>query len=232
MNSVKVLCTALSASAIIHAAFLGYSLILPGHESQTANNELVRIEEFQLEKAPVSPSLPVVPKKEIVTPKKTKPAPRHEKKAMPQRSFSEFQRMMEEKIQKQLQELKQMEAPPEPPSPAVSAMTSAELLNDPVKGKVFLSYFSRVKKKIQDTVYQKTAHDLYGQGSVSLVFVLNAEGKLEKVRILSKETQADEMMQALAVKCLRESAPFGPFPKDLGSSRVAFNITIFFDGGR
>ena len=37
-------------------------------------------------------------------------------------------------------------------------------------------------------------------------------------------------MKELAVRCIRDSAPFGNFPKDLGPRHIYFNITIFFDG--
>ena len=107
-------------------------------------------------------------------------------------------------------------------------MTSAELLNDPQKGKIFLGYFSQVKKKIQNTVYQR-AKNVYGRGSVCLGFVLDKHGDLKRVSVIEKGTDADEAMRELAKQCLQESAPFGDFPKNLGPGRIAFNITIFFD---
>jgi hypothetical protein len=48
--------------------------------------------------------------------------------------------------------------------------------------------------------------------------------------VASKDEPTDEVLEQLAVQCLRESAPFGSFPSDLGSQKIAFNVTIFFDG--
>ena len=110
-------------------------------------------------------------------------------------------------------------------------MTSAELLSDPQKGGLFLAYFGKVKKKIQTMVYQKAGRNLYGRGTVCVGFVLNAAGQLEKAAVLQKGTEADETMKDLALQCIRDSAPFGGFPKDLGTGSIVFNITIFFDGG-
>ena len=155
------------------------------------------------------PYLPLVPHKKA----KGIPVPRVQKPAPSEGASNKFQKMMEE-----------------PPARVSSSMTTAELLADPSKGKIFLSYFGELKKKIQGAVYQKAGRHVYTRGSVCLAFVLNAKGHLEKVAVLPKGTHADEAMKELAVQCLRESAPFGSFPKDLGLDRISFNITIFFDG--
>ena len=133
---------------------------------------------------------------------------------------TDFQKKIDKKIKKQVSQLRHLS----------SSMTSAELMADPVQGKIFVGYFSEVKKKIQNTVFQTAGRNLNGRGTVCLGFLLNAEGRLEQLTVLTKGTEADESLKELAVKCIQDSAPFGSFPKELGLQRIFFNITIFFDG--
>jgi outer membrane biosynthesis protein TonB len=122
--------------------------------------------------------------------------------------------------------------PPAAPTPAKKdrPKSSAEMMADPQKGRIFISYFSEVKKKIQKTLVDRFSRRYSGKGSVTLGFVLSSQGFVEKVAVLPKGTEGDEGLQDLAIQCLRESAPFGVFPPGLGSDRIAFNVTIFFDG--
>ena len=166
-----------------------------------------------------APATPVVRKKV-----KGIPVPR-----APRVETSDFQKIVDEKIKKQLSQIKRLETPVYQ-THISSSMTSAELIADPVKGSIFVGYFGQVKKKIQNTVFQKAGRNLYGRGNVCLGFVLGADGKLEHLTVLSKGTDADDSMKELAVQCIKDSAPFGDFPKDLGPRHIYFNITIFFDG--
>ena len=106
--------------------------------------------------------------------------------------------------------------------------SSAEMLADPKKGKIFVEYFTEVRQKIQETLSQRYARRYSVRGGVALGFVLNSQGFLEKVSVLTKGTDGDPRLQELAVQCLREAAPFGDFPPELGSDRIAFNVTLFF----
>ncbi len=118
--------------------------------------------------------------------------------------------------------------PPAAAVPVAKTKTSAELIADPQKGKVFVSYFSLVKEKIH-----KTLRDHYGasgveSGSVCLYFVLNSSGKLQKGVVVEKGSDAGEPLKVLAMQCLHESAPFAAFPKSLAVENIAFNVTVFF----
>ena len=108
--------------------------------------------------------------------------------------------------------------------------SSAEMMSDPVKGKIFVGYFADVKRKVQHTLLARFAHRYSGKGSVQLLFVLDPQGRAERVSVVADSTEADEMLQDMAVQCVRQSSPFGAFPSELGSRSIAFNVTIFFDG--
>jgi outer membrane biosynthesis protein TonB len=234
LSSLKGLSAGLTVSLAVHAA-LFVTLGIPGGEGDLREPIPILIDEVHFEKAApeIKAPEPMVKAPAAKKPLKGIPVPRYEsQQPKPITGTSEFQNELNKKIKKQireLQKLQEMEEPQGTAAPKVqSSMTSAELLNDPQKGRIFMGYFSQVKKKIQSTVYQKAA-GVYGRGNVCLAFVLDARGRLERVSVVEKGTHADDSMRDMAKRCLQESAPFGDFPKDLGPGRIAFNITIFFD---
>lgn len=232
MDSFKPAFFFLCASLTFHAV-VGLSLgERPGPLSKTA--EPIQIDYLRHDKIPASAvTVQKSPAKDVPTVKKNRgiPVPKMTKKADPPAKAgpSDFQKFIEAKLKKQEIELARLSSERSVPK-SVSPKTSAEIMADPEKGKIFIGYFSEVKKKIQQTLLDRYARRYSGRGSVTLAFVLNARGSVEKVIVASKDAGADEMLQDLAVQCLRESAPFGPFPQTLGSQKIAFNVTIFFDG--
>ena len=133
---------------------------------------------------------------------------------------TDFEKTLEARLKQQQRTLAKLNAS--------TPKSSAEIMADPKKGKIFVEYFTEVRRKIQETLSERYAHRYTVRGGVALGFVLNSKGFLEKVAVLTKGTDGDEHLQELAVQCLRESAPFGPFPPELGSDRIAFNVTLFF----
>ena len=118
--------------------------------------------------------------------------------------------------------------PTYPPEPVVQ--NSGELLTDPQKGKVFYPYFETIKEKIHQTVQKKYAALNPGEGVVSMVFILRSDGALDSAVIVSKDSQAGPAVQNFAVECIKESAPFAAFPKELlGFPKISFNVTLLFN---
>lgn len=106
---------------------------------------------------------------------------------------------------------------------------STELLTDPVRGKVFLSYFSKVKERIHAAVRKEAASVGIGQGTVALNFVLWADGSLERVSVMERGSDAAATDKDFAVKCVKEAAPFGLFPKELDLAKISFSVTLLFE---
>lgn len=107
--------------------------------------------------------------------------------------------------------------------------TAAEFLSDPQKGRVYLHYFSYIKEKIHQTVLKKYSPSVHGMGEVALVFVLRSDGRLEGVTVSERDSKADTFLKKMASDFLRETAPFGPFPPELDTPKLAFNVTIYFE---
>ena len=243
MNSFGSLSFFLSASITLHA-LLGMSLI--GAMPVSENSNSIQIEAIQYEKAAVAAA---PEKKEIVPAQKATvkkhrgiPVPKQTVKPIndpPKEQASDFQKFLERKIQNQERELAKLSAEQDEASrekisrPAAKksrTRSSAEILADPKKGKVFIPYFSEVKTKIQKTLFDRYAHNGLGKGSVTLTFILNPRGFLDKVVVASRQGNVDEKLEQVAMQCLRDAAPFDRFPPELGIQRIAFNVTIFFEG--
>ena len=106
---------------------------------------------------------------------------------------------------------------------------SSDLLTDPQKGKVFSSYYAKLKEEIQRTVRKRYSRASVGEGSVSLVFVLRADGSLENILVREAETHAVSGAKDFAVECVRDSSPFKPFPKELDLLKISFSVMMSFD---
>lgn len=111
----------------------------------------------------------------------------------------------------------------------VAIRRSEDLLADPKKGKLFAAYFAKIKEKIQNTVQRKYSYESLGGGSVTLLFVLDSGGSLEAVSTLEKQSTGNNEIREFAMRCVRDSAPFGTFPKELHLSRISFNLTVLFE---
>ncbi len=212
--SLKPVFAALTTSLAIHAA-VGYSLVLPGARQSPFPEKPIMISYVNPEKTPAS----------VLT------APRKDssKKVIEKR----MQRIpVKERVS---MTLRQAALPAGNLPAAVSNLpkpkTGAELMADPKKSRLFVSYFGLVKDRIHEVLREKYNRAGASPGSVSLSFVLGFDGKLEKVFVNEKESHADAFLKNLAVECLREAAPFVSFPKDLDSRQIAFSLTVYFDEG-
>ena len=214
----------LCVSLGLHIA-MGWSVAHHWSSASSQDPQTIQISYAEPPKVSAAPISPMTSKKApSVAKKKLRgiPVPRLSEKTLsaPASEPSNFEKNLEEKLKQQQHILAKLSAMP--------PKNSAEILADPKKGKIFVEYFTEVRRKIQETLSERYAHRYSVRGGVAIGFVLNARGFLEKVAVLTKGTDGDARLQELAVQCLRESAPFGAFPSELGSDRIAFNVTLFF----
>ncbi len=116
-----------------------------------------------------------------------------------------------------------------PPKPPLAIQKSEDLLADPAKGKIFTAYFAKIKERVQETVQRKYWYQNIGGGSVALFFMLDSGGNMESASALEKQSTGSREVREFAVRCLRESAPFGAFPRDLHLDKISFNLTVLFE---
>lgn len=238
MGALKTLFLPLAVSVGLHAT-LGWTLARHWGDAQPHRADSVQISYPETPSVRASADAPPLPPNNNKKKLRGIPIPRYTAQPVAHRmeQKSDFQSKMDSELKKQKTLLSKLNAPatiPLAPGPApikkTRPRTGAEIMADPQKGKVFIGYFSEVKKKIQKTLVDRFSSRYSGKGSVALAFVLSSQGFVEKVSVLPKGTEGDTGLHELAVQCLNESAPFGAFPPGLGPDRIAFNVTIFFDG--
>jgi len=208
----------------LHAA-MGWSVARQWSATSSPENNTIQISYTEAPK-PAKTAVRQLETKSVASVPKKKvrgiPVPRAavKEEVVPPVEPSDFEKTLQARLKQQQRTLAKLNAS--------TPKSSAEMMADPKKGKIFVEYFTEVRRKIQETLSQRYAHRYTVRGGVALGFVLNSKGFLEKVAVLTKGTDGDTHLQELAVQCLRESAPFGPFPSELGSDRIAFNVTLFF----
>lgn len=231
MDSSKGLMAWLLLSVAVHGAGVGIVAYAPqGSSQKLAQSEPIEISFVQYADSRVSnPAKPAQRKK---TAQKVRgiPVPRLNSEAASEKlPPSEFEKMMQAKLRKQEEQLLKLSADTRVPEVKTLPQTSAELLTDPVKGKIFVGYFGSVKHQIEDLLVNKYAKKSIGRGSVCLFFVLDRNGRVVNVSVVDAESSADDYLRDLAIQCLREAAPFGNFPQSLHTERISFNVTIYFE---
>jgi TonB family protein len=66
------------------------------------------------------------------------------------------------------------------------------------------------------------------EGEVCLIFTLSSEGALLNCGIEHDKSSGDKVLQEIALRSLKEAAPFAPFPKGLTIGRMSFNLVVSF----
>lgn len=113
--------------------------------------------------------------------------------------------------------------------PVMQQAADAESLRqNPKTALVFENYFSSVKEKIHTTIRRKFLQKRGGPGNVAFFFVINAQGQLEQFSLSHLDPRGSEALRYFALECLKNSAPFKPFPKELAVQRISFRLQAHF----
>ncbi len=93
----------------------------------------------------------------------------------------------------------------------------------------YLTYHDQVRNRIRARAYFYIDNPSFEVGEVYLTFVLKANGQLEAVKIIPEKTRANTFLRSVAVRSIKESAPFPSFPDDLKYPELTFNVVISFE---
>jgi len=94
---------------------------------------------------------------------------------------------------------------------------------------VLLSYFSAIREQIQRTANRNTW--LTGGATGGLVyisFVLGADGQVQAASILADRSVPAQHLQDIAVRIVKASSPFPPFPPSLGEPAKTIVVPLEF----
>jgi len=94
----------------------------------------------------------------------------------------------------------------------------------------YKNYYQLVRGKIKEIAYKN--YNIRETGDVYLSFKLNKNGYLENVFVDNGKSSASASLMGIASSSLSEASPFEPFPKELSSDSLSFNVIISFEEQR
>jgi len=94
------------------------------------------------------------------------------------------------------------------------------------KNSAYMNYYRLIREKIKNNTYHNYKSE--NKGELLLSFLVDKNGTLKKVDLTPKSTKNSDLRE-IALKSIRESAPFPKFPNELQQyARLQFNIYIYF----
>ena len=128
------------------------------------------------------------------------------------------------------------------PEPSINRSSVVDLTNlvEAAQGDpVLLSYFSAIRERIQSTANKQTwmagpqdpeqsRGTSRNEGLVYISFVLSATGQVQSPQILADRSESSRFLQDIALKIIRGSNPFPPFPPSLKESSRTVVVPLEF----
>ena len=91
----------------------------------------------------------------------------------------------------------------------------------------YISHSQMVREKIRRALYQNYSGT--NTGIVNLSFLVTNYGRAGDIRIVDEGSSASATLREIAVKSIKDAAPFHEFPKDLDYPQLSFSVTISFE---
>ncbi len=85
-----------------------------------------------------------------------------------------------------------------------------------------------ISRNIKQRAYTYVNHVDFEAGKVYLTFVLASNGMLKQLQIIDSKTSANAYLRGVALKSIKESNPFPPFPRGFDYPEFTFNLMISF----
>ena len=115
-------------------------------------------------------------------------------------------------------------------STARTAVVDLTNLVDAAQGNpVLLSYFSALREQIQRTANQRTwLTGQAAQGIVLISFVLSSNGEVLSASVVADRSVPSRALQDIAMRIVKASSPFVPFPPSLPDSAKTIVVPLEF----
>lgn len=107
-------------------------------------------------------------------------------------------------------------------------ITVSMFKSDKMMNPSYLKLRSSVRDMIHRRVMSFKDHPDLESGEVYLTFVVSSDGVLHGVKIKESRTRASTFLRELSMRCIREVAPFPPFPPELNFPELTFNVLITY----
>lgn len=93
------------------------------------------------------------------------------------------------------------------------------------KNPAYMEYYKLIRERIRKNAYRY--YNIEESGIVYLCFVILNNGNLAQL-VLSEKTEASSKLIDIALRSVKDSAPFPPFPKELNYPQLQFSVSIHF----
>jgi len=111
-------------------------------------------------------------------------------------------------------------------------ITLSPLRAEKITNPKYLTYNDDMRETISRNIKQKAYayvnHPDFETGEVYLTFALASSGMLKQVKIIESKTSANDYLRKVALRSIRESNPFPPFPEGFDYPEFTFNLMISF----
>ena len=91
----------------------------------------------------------------------------------------------------------------------------------------YISYYQMVREKIRRAAYQN--YNRTENGEVYMSFLIARNGTLNDARLVDERSSLDTYLRDIALRSIKDAAPFPAFPADLDYPRLSFNVVISFE---
>ena len=203
---------ALSLSFLFHAAVLTG---IPQRIEKAFSKKEKIVKSEQAKEIKISPQrIDKISKKPLVNPTDSKPLPFVENimsKLMQSNNFSPLQKP--QIFEKSVKEIVFKE---------IADKVDKVLKKNPA----YMSYYRLIRERIRNSAYHN--YKSQKKGEVLLSFLVGKDGSLKGID-LAPQSVKNRNLRRIALKSIRESAPFPEFPEGLRQyTRLQFNISIYF----
>lgn len=98
---------------------------------------------------------------------------------------------------------------------------------DKMNNPSYISYYQIVREKIRRAAYHNYTHTETGEAYVS--FAISSEGYLKEAKLIEEKSSENSYLREIALRSVKDAAPFPNFPKELDYPMLSFNVVISFE---
>lgn len=106
-------------------------------------------------------------------------------------------------------------------------ITLPALETDKINNPSYMSYYQLVREKIRRCAYQNYMRTETGEAYIS--FIIANNGSLSEARFVPEKSSFNPYLKEIALRSVRDAAPFPGFPQELDYPQLSFNVVISFE---
>lgn len=223
-NNLFIIC--LGTSLLIHAGFL---IILPYRAPSNQPLPKKRIIEVSYQQS-LNQKQPI-PDKQNFKKETSQKTDKTERTKHPLPETNTIETFVKNQISKSKEILELVKNPfvkKEEERPVKKTVNLPNIPGEIFKSPDYKNYYHIVREKIRKLAYQN--YKQLQEGEVFLTFCLDPQGNLLSVEVNEEKSVKDSYLRQIAIKSVKNAAPYPDFPKKLkNQKKLSFNVIISFE---